>query len=203
MDFIINFWLINIDVKSNRSKEPAEVLVLAHACKKRRNNSGLALSNVGTFHTSMLVSTSGLCRKEGKILLNKLSARLTKNWEKPYFGVWRYANAHMSIAIVRAPISVSLDLVFPWSNMQPPPGRIKQVSASSMRLGFHWTHTVCTIKALSANCWTKHGCDAVKILLIWEQKPSQWYKCVLCKYMKDPKDEDMLTSKSKLICTRP
>ena len=42
-----------------------------------------------------------------------------------------------------------------------------------------------------------------KMLSIWEQEPSQLYKCILCEYMKDQKNENMLTFQSKLIYTRP
>jgi predicted lipase len=45
---------------------------------------------------------SQLTGKEAKTLLKKLSSLLAEKWEKPYSIVCGYANAQMSIAIVRA-----------------------------------------------------------------------------------------------------
>ena len=93
--------LTDVDAKSNRSKDPHKVLA-GHEREKKKKYLGACLEQ--RLHFSLLVvSADGLLGKEAKMMLKKLSARLAEKWEKPYSEVCgRYANAPVSIAIVRA-----------------------------------------------------------------------------------------------------
>jgi hypothetical protein len=73
----------------------------AHEREKKKKYLGACLEQRRHF-SPFVVSTDGLLGKEAKILLRKLSAILAEKSEKPYSEVCGYANARMSIAIVRA-----------------------------------------------------------------------------------------------------
>jgi hypothetical protein len=88
---------MDVDAKSQRSKDPHKLLDVQEREKKRKKS-----SNVGTplpwWHPARTIYFS----KESRTLLKKLSALLAEKWEKPYSEIYGYANAQMSIAMVRA-----------------------------------------------------------------------------------------------------
>jgi hypothetical protein len=100
MDCIIDVRITDVDDKSNHSKDSDKVLA-AHERKKKKKYLGVCLEQSRYFSPFVASSADGLLGKEAKILLRKLSAMLAEKWEKPYAEVCGYANARMSIAIVR------------------------------------------------------------------------------------------------------
>jgi hypothetical protein len=99
-DCTIDVRITDVDAKSNQSKDPDKVL-LAHEREKKKKCLGACLEQRRHF-SPFVVSADGLLGKEAKIPLRKLSAMLAEKWEKPCSEVCGYANARMSIAIVRA-----------------------------------------------------------------------------------------------------
>jgi hypothetical protein len=76
-------------------------VLAAHEQEKKKKYLEACLGQRQKF-SPFVVSMNGLFGKEAKTLLKKLSALLSKKWEKPYSEVCSYINAQMSIAIVRA-----------------------------------------------------------------------------------------------------
>jgi hypothetical protein len=91
MDAIIDVRVTDVDVKSNRSKDPCKVLA-DHECEKKKKHLGACLEQRRHF-SPFVVSADGLLGKEAKLLLKKLSARLAKKWEKSCFKVCGCVNA--------------------------------------------------------------------------------------------------------------
>jgi hypothetical protein len=100
-DCIIDVRITDVNVKSNRSKDPVKVLA-THEREKKKKYLEASLGQRRHFSPFVVSMDGGLFGKEAKTLLKKLSGLLAEKWEKPYSEVCGYVNARMSIAVVRA-----------------------------------------------------------------------------------------------------
>ncbi len=91
---------MDVDSKSQRSKDPHKVLEALEREKKKKYPE--ACLEQRRHFSPFVASTDGLLGKESRTLLKKLSALLAEKWEKPYSEICGYVNARMSIAMVRA-----------------------------------------------------------------------------------------------------
>jgi hypothetical protein len=91
MDAIIDVRVTDVDVKSNRSKDPHKVLA-AHEREKKKKHLGACLEQRRHF-SPFVVSADGLLGKEAKMLLKKQSARLAEKCEKSCSKVCGCVNA--------------------------------------------------------------------------------------------------------------
>jgi hypothetical protein len=92
--------VMDLDYKSNSSKDPHKVLAQQERAKKKKY---LEPCNEQHRHFSpFVVSTDVVIGKDARAVLHRLSSLLADKWDQPYSVACGYVNAWMSIAIARA-----------------------------------------------------------------------------------------------------